>query len=68
MADLVRVLRADVRAPADQRVQVDDNELMTAQRAFRMLPNSASQVQETENWRCQMLQLLSEDPYLLEFL
>ena len=61
MADMVRTLQAD-------RVRVKEKELKTTKRAFTMLPNYSGKVEEYENWRFQMVQFLSQEPYFVAFL
>ena len=61
MADMVRTLQAD-------RVPVKEKELMTTKRAFTMLPNYSGKGEEHDNWRFQMVQFLSQEPYFVAFL
>ena len=66
--EMVRALQSDVRAAAECRFQTKEKELMTTKRAFTMLPNYSGKVEECENWRFQMIQFLSQDPYSMKFL
>ena len=41
---------------------------MTTKRAFTMLPKYSGTAEEYENWRFQMVQFLSQEPFFVEIL
>ena len=49
-------------------MQAKDKELMTTKRAFTMLHHYSGKGKESETWRFQMIQFLSQGPYFVEFL
>ena len=67
MAEMVRALQIDVRATAESKFLAKDEESMTTKRAFTMLHYSGK-VEEYETWRFQLIQFLSQEPYIVEFL
>ena len=47
---------------------VKDKESMTTKRAFTMLLHYSGKVEEDKTWRFQLIQFLSQEPYVVEFL